>query len=223
MKNSLLEALPELEWAGINTYGCTAVISVSEKTQSSESSDKHKVSSIVAERDGIISSCTVIRGNPVCKIGEAVRAGETLVSGYTDCGIKIQATRAQAEIYATTMRQLTVLSPLDYIQEGQIRCEETKYSLILGKKRINLSKDSGNFTSVCDKMYWQYYCVLPGGFQLPISVVVSAGNYAFRLNTCKSGDPGHWESCVYAFRQVCLPGNDRTRTQRGDNQAPWVK
>ena len=172
VKNSLLEVLPELDWAGINTYGCTAVISVSEKTQSSESSDKHKVSSIVAERDGIISSCTVIRGNPVCKIGEAVRAGETLVSGYTDCGIKIQATRAQAEIYATTMRQLTVLSPLDYIQKGQIRCEETRYSLILGKKRINLSKDSGNFTSVCDKMYWQYYCVLPGGFQLPISVVV---------------------------------------------------
>ena len=33
VKNSLLEALPELKWTGVNTYGCTAVISVQERSQ----------------------------------------------------------------------------------------------------------------------------------------------------------------------------------------------
>lgn len=172
MKNSLLEALPQLQWTGINTYGCTAVISVEERTKQEESSRSHGVSSIVAGRDGIIQSCTVTRGNQLCAEGQAVRAGETLVSGYSDCGIKIQATRAEAEIFAQTVRQLTVKFPLDYGQKGDIDRVEVKYSLVVGKKRINFSKYSGISPSVCDKMYSQYYCVLPGGFQLPVSIAV---------------------------------------------------
>ena len=177
MKNNLLAALPELQWTGINTYGCTAVISVTEKTAPEEYVTNRGVSSIVADRDGIIYSCTVTSGNPVCVEGQAVRAGETLVSGYTDCGIRIQATRAEAEIYAQTMRQLTVKTPLDYTQKGDVYQVKEKYSLILGKKRINFSKDSGISPSGCDKMYLQYYCVLPGGFQLPISIVVERWCY----------------------------------------------
>ena len=177
MKNNLLAALPELQWTGINTYGCTAVISVTERTEPEENTKNRGVSSIVADRDGIIYSCTVTSGNPVCVEGQAVRAGETLVSGYTDCGIKIQATRAQAEIYAQTMRQLTVKTPLKYTQKGEIYRVKKKYSLILGKKRINFSKDSGISPTGCDKMYLQYYCILPGGFQIPISIAVEQWYY----------------------------------------------
>lgn len=177
MKNNLLAALPELQWTGINTYGCTAVISVAERTAPKEETHNNVVSKIVADRDGIIYSCTVTGGNPICVVGQAVQAGETLVSGYTDYGIKIQATRAQAEIYAQTMRQLTVKTPLNYTQKGEIYRVEKKYSLILGKKRINFFKDSGISPTGCDKMYLQYYCVLPGGFQLPISIAVEQWYY----------------------------------------------
>jgi len=177
VKNSLLEALPELQWTGINTYGCTAVISVRERASSSEPSVNHGVSCIVAERDGIIYSCTVTSGNQLCAEGQAVRAGETLVSGYTDCGIKIQATRSEAEIYAQTVRQLTVDTPLDYTPKGDVYQVKEKYSLILGKKRLNFSKDSGISPISCDKMYSQYYCVLPGGFQLPIAIAVERWHY----------------------------------------------
>lgn len=172
MKNSLLGALPQLQWTGVNTYGCTAVISVTERSEPEETTQAHGISSIVADRDGVIYSCTVASGNPLCVEGQAVRAGEVLVSGYTDCGIKIQATRAKAEIFAQTLRQLTVKTPLDYKQKGDLYQTSLKFSLILGKKRINFSKDSGISPPTCDKMYSQYYCVLPGGFQLPIAVAV---------------------------------------------------
>ena len=33
MKNALLEAIPQLSWAGINTNGCTAVITVRERAE----------------------------------------------------------------------------------------------------------------------------------------------------------------------------------------------
>lgn len=197
MKNNLLASLPELQWTGINTYGCTAVISVAEKAKSEEERNSRGVSSIVAQRDGIIHSCTVTSGNPLCVPGQAVKEGETLVSGYTDCGIKITATRSKGEIYAQTTRQLTVKTPMDYTKKGEPYQTKRKYSLILGNKRINFFNYSGNSTPSCDKIYSQFYCVLPGGFQLPISIVIEQWSYYKTDIVTTSSEPP--EICAQEF------------------------
>ena len=70
MKNSLIQAIPELQWAGINTSGCIAVISVGEKTDNEILSEQDmRVGSIVASRDGVIQDYT----------------GECLVLNRTGC------------------------------------------------------------------------------------------------------------------------------------------
>lgn len=172
MKNALLSSIPELEWAGINTSGCFATISVKEKGQvEPESSDGRAVSSIVAARDGIIVSSTVYSGNPLCKAGQAVKAGQTLVSAYTDCGLTIQATAADAEIMACTFRSLKVISPTVAIKREEETHTERRFSLLVGKKLINFYKDSGIYDSTCVKMYKENYLTLPGGLQLPIALV----------------------------------------------------
>ena len=170
MKNALLSAIPELQWAGVNTYGCTAIISVRERTETEKSDDSCGVSRIVASRDGVISSCTVTRGNTLVKVGQAVRAGEVLVSGYTDCGLSIRAERSEAEIYAETERSLTAITPVEYLVRGDIQTKTKKFGLIIGKKRINFYKDSGISGSSCAKMYTEYCVTLPGGFELPIKL-----------------------------------------------------
>ena len=171
MKNALLEAIPELQWAGINTSGCTAVISVRERTISERQEDRGVVSSIIAAADGVICEMTVIKGNPLCKVGQAIKAGQVLVSGYTDCGICIRAEQAEAEIFAETSHDLTSILPQEYLQKGGTVFSEKKYSLIIGKKRINFYKGSGILDTTCDKMYSETYMLLPGGFQLPITLV----------------------------------------------------
>lgn len=171
VKNALLAEVPQLQWAGVNTVGCVAVISVQERSVASDNEQTNGVSSIVAKCDGVIRELTVLRGNALCKVGQAVKAGQVLVSGYTDCGITIQATNAQAEVYAQTRHVFDTVTPVCYETRGASSGKETRYRLQLGKKVINLFKDSGISDTSCVKIYKKHYLMLPGGFQLPVALV----------------------------------------------------
>jgi len=173
VKNSLLAAIPELQWTGINTFGCMAVISVEERNDEPHHEQGHTVSSIIAVRDGVIESCISSKGDLLCKPGQAVQKGDILISGYTDCGIKITADRAEGEVFAKTVHEITVVTPLDYCQKGEVLHYNRNYSLLIGKKRINFYKGSGIPGMTCDKLYTEYYVQLPGGFQLPLGIAVT--------------------------------------------------
>ena len=167
VKNALLEAVPELQWAGVNTYGCVARISVREREKEEEKAPESAFGHIVASRDGVIVSCDATRGNLLCGPGQAVSAGDILISGYTDCGLTIRAEQAQGEIFASTRRDITTVTPdacLNGMKTGE---QKKKISLLIGKKRINLWKDSGIWDTTCDRIYEEYYITLPGGFRLP--------------------------------------------------------
>lgn len=174
VKNTLLSAVPELQWAGVNTSGCVATISVRERSAPIQKTQAHEVTSIVAARDGYILSGTVTSGSPLFTVGQTVKAGETLVSGYTDTGLCIRAARAEAEIYAQTSHELTVITPSTRLQRGAETGEKKKISLILGKNRINLWKGSGNLDTGCGRIENNYTFTLPGGFALPITLCVES-------------------------------------------------
>ena len=172
VKNSLLEKIPELQWVGVNTNGCVATIQVEEKTANSENAEiDHHIVSIVASTNGIVKSCTATRGTMLCKVGQAVVEGETLISPYTDCGILIKTTKAEGEVYALTAHQISAVSPSFAVDRGKILKEEAHYSLKFGKKLINFNNSSGIYHGTCAKIYEEKYMVLPGGFVLPVSLV----------------------------------------------------
>lgn len=177
MKNALLDAIPELSWAGVNTYGCTAVITVEERAQEHAESLPHTVSSIVASRDGVICDLIVVRGSVQCAVGQAVKQGQVLISGYNDCGLCIQATNAKGEIFARTNRSLTAVCPTIFQVRREICATEQIYSLIIGNKRINFANSSGISGAGCAKIYEENYVMLPGGFQLPLAIGVETLTY----------------------------------------------
>ncbi len=206
VKNALLEKIPQLQWAGVNTQGCTAVISVREKTISDqESTPKNEICSIVAVRDGIIQDCTVYKGNPLCTVGQAVKAGQTLVSGYLDCGIVTKTTKADAEIKALTFRELTFVTPVATSIKGRVVRQKNEYAILLGKKLIKLTKDSGNLDVTCAKIYKENYLQLPAGFTLPIALVKQTSfYYEENMDTTISVDMEQWLS---TFAQAYLQRN----------------
>ena len=177
VKNTLLSSIPELEWVGINTSGCVATISVRERQIIDRQQETPGVTSIVAVTDGIIQELTVTAGSAACKPGQAVNAGQVLISGYTDCGLSIRAQRAKGEVYATTKRLNSLIMPEISMQKGCVSKTNKKYYLLLGKKRINFFQSSGNLDGICDKMYVEEYVTLPGGFQLPVAIVTETYTY----------------------------------------------
>lgn len=170
VKNKLLVSLPELQWVGINTVGCTAVISVQERKKP-EQKEPNNRNSIIASRDGIIRELTVLQGNALCQVGQVVKKGQLLVSPYTDCGIYIRFDPAKALIFGQTQHRLTAVLPTEYRNRSGTPVENRKYSLIIGKKRINLFKGSGISGKSCAKIYEKKYVTLPGGFVLPIAII----------------------------------------------------
>lgn len=181
VKNAMISQIPQLQWVGVNTSGCVATISVRERLVTENEEQENRVSNIVATKDGFILSATVTRGNPLFQVGQAVKEGQVLVSGYTDCGICIQATRSSAEIYAQTHRSFHAVTPSNFQEIQPTGSVRRKISLRYRKKRINLWKDSGISPITCGRIYKEYYLTLPGGFQLPVALCLETySEYAVR-------------------------------------------
>ena len=171
-KNYLLSQLPQLQWVGVTTNGCIATVRVKERSLPDSAEDGGgTVTGIVAVCDGVITDLTVESGNPLITVGQSVKAGDILISGYTDCGRVVTVSKAAGEVYAHTLREITLVTHNSRLVRGYKTDEHRCYQLFIGKKVINLCNDSGIHDSTCVKMYSEYCLVLPGGFRLPVSVV----------------------------------------------------
>ena len=171
VKNALLEAMPELAWAGVNTYGARAVITVRQRDPEPEEENREGTAHIIAGRDGYILSCDVLRGNGLCRPGQGVQAGEMLISGYMDFGNTVTAVHAEGEVMAATRHQITAVTPADHLKKTAEQGRRVKYSLIFGKNRINFYKNSGISEASCGRMVTNYQLTLPGGCGLPVTLV----------------------------------------------------
>ena len=171
IKNNLLVLVPELQWAGVNTRGTTATISVREKPE--ETPDQAaEFGGLVAARDGYILSTTVTKGTPLCHPGQVVQKDQMLVSPYADYGLHLRAIGAEGVFLAQTSRTLSVVTPSECLQITPSGPDNRKISLTIGKKRINLWKDSGILEGSCGRMVASYDLTLPGGFRLPVTLWV---------------------------------------------------
>lgn len=171
IKNRLLSALPQLSWAGVNTSGCVATITVRER-QTAETKEPELPGNIVAVTDAIVTGVVVTRGTPQCAPGNAVKAGQILISGYSDLGLTTRAEAAEGEVMGETLRSVTAKIPSETLTRQENGEVFRKVSLIFGKKRINFFKDSGILYPGCGKMTQIRVLRLPGGLTLPVALVV---------------------------------------------------
>ncbi len=170
VKNHLLHVLPQLRWAGVNISGCTATITVSLRS-SEEPVEAELPGDLVAVRDAVVQELYPESGTALAAPGDAVREGQVLLSGMTELGICTRLDRAEGEVYGVTRHTVRAMIPESTVQRTAQGRKITKISLLIGKKRINFTSDSGILDGTCVKMRTVNYLTLPGGFQLPVAVI----------------------------------------------------
>ncbi len=173
VKNHLLYAIPELRWAGVNTTGCMAVITVRPRSAQEQLADDLP-GNIVAVRDAVITEVFPQTGTVQVRRGQAVREGEVLISGMAELGLLTRTDRASGEVYGLSRREVSAKLPTETTFRQETGVVRRVRSLILGKKRIYFSNDSGILHSTCVKMIFVKNLTLPGGFELPVRLVTES-------------------------------------------------
>jgi hypothetical protein len=103
-------------------------------------------------RDSLLTEVTVLEGMRLCKVGDAVKKGQILVSGFEDYGLILKGVCAEGEIYGQTWYDGMLLMPSKTSEKRYTGRQWTQYCAIIGRKRINLSGNSGILGMSCDKM-----------------------------------------------------------------------
>lgn len=203
IKNALLDQIPQLQWAGVNTAGCVARIHVREQ-ENLEPSLQPTISNMVAACDGKVLSCTVTSGTAMCKEGSIVRAGDILISGLEDFGFSLVAGAAEGEVYAQTTHHFSAIMPVSVERSCEGRRVIAEIAIRLGKKRINFFKGSGILDTGCVKMYSNYTLQLPGYFLLPVSLEIVSMQSGLLSPTSVQGSDS--AESLYAFARDYLRG-----------------
>lgn len=172
IKDHMLNLLPELQWITVTQNGCLGQVVVRERPETPEVIDRKAFANVVASRSGLIVSQSIFAGQAVKEPGDIVLKGELLVSGVVDLERVFTLEYAQAEIFARTWYEKTAVMPgqlLEKVPSGQSR---RAIWFEFGRKRIKIFGNSGISTACCDKMIDRKNLSLPGGYELPIALLI---------------------------------------------------
>jgi similar to stage IV sporulation protein len=81
VERGLIQAVNGLSWAGVELHGATALIRVVEKEPIEKPVVPVPPADVLAAKDGVIVSLIVLAGEPLCREGDTVKAGQVLVVG----------------------------------------------------------------------------------------------------------------------------------------------
>lgn len=168
LKFQLVNRLDRLAWVGVNRRGGRVTVSVTEREPDAEDLDRRVFTDLVAVCPGIITKTDVYNGFAAVRPGDAVVTGQLLVTGMADWTTHTQITRSLGEIFAQTLHHKTFCLPAQTMKKQYTGREFRQVSVVLGRKRIKISGNSGISYPSCDKMINRRVCTLPGGYGLPL-------------------------------------------------------
>lgn len=170
LRNSMILRLPEIRWMTVSLRGCHAEVIVREARRGGEPEPLDEWGKIVAEKAGLVTEVYALRGTALIGEKQIALPGETLIGGYTTGRFAVQgATRAVGEVWARTWYERTAAAPVSLNMTAHSG-ERARFSLILGKKRINFYKGSSICPADCDKIIYVYPFAVEDVFALPLAI-----------------------------------------------------
>ena len=171
IRNSVLLHLPGLRWLTVTMRGSHAQVIVRESREHLPVVPEKELAKIVAAKAALVEDVQPLRGTALTEPGKAVLPGETLIGGYTTGRFAVQGPcRAIGTVTGRTWYELTAKSPCT-VRTSTVQTDKTvRWSLILGKTRINFYKDSSICPVGCDKIIESHTLGSAGIFTLPVTL-----------------------------------------------------
>ncbi len=175
IENRVLMASERIGWLSINTDGTVARVQIidhiaGKNEGGSDPSRKHPAN-LVAICDGQIEYLELYRGNAVVTTGQAVKAGELLVSGLYDSATgSIRFTRAAGRVMARTEHTIELEIPLSYEEKVYDAPYWQEIEVHFFDFSQKIFKNSGNSYILCDIIKYNTYLGQLGNNRLPLSV-----------------------------------------------------
>lgn len=171
-ETDLLSLVDELSWVSINRKGTVAYVVVKERERadSPQEGQSSMYCDIVAKSDGVIYSMTVKSGTPLVKVGDTVKAGQTLIAGYIEMDGRITPTRAEGEILAERYGEISVFVEGKEERKTEFVGEYMGLKIKIFNFYLNILKNSGKIENKCDIIEDEEVCMLFGRFRLPITI-----------------------------------------------------
>lgn len=171
IRNEMLLRLPELRWMTVNLRGCTAEILLRPDYEKPETVEEEECCKIVADRAGVVTELRALRGKALAEVGTAVFPGEILIDGEAAGRFESHgAVRAMGSVRALCWHEITASAPLERRLWQEEARSWSRWSLIVGKRRINFFKGYSICPDSCVKMTEEVSLSLPGLFSVPLSL-----------------------------------------------------
>ena len=172
LRDRMLLREPRLAWLAVNIHGSVAEVRLLPRAEKPEIPQDGGAADLRACRAGVVRNVSARSGQVLVQPGQAVTAGELLVSGSVESITAApRRVRAQGEVWAATWYELTALCPPPQGKESGKAGARGRLALKIGGKRINFYQNGGKTIDGCDKIVHEYNLGIEGLFRLPLSIV----------------------------------------------------
>lgn len=160
-----------LAYVAVNIIGTRCEVQIKETAFPDREKTDGKPASVVAAYDGLIERIQLHDGQIVVKPGEAVRAGQVLISGMCQMDEeRWRLTSADGKVFAKVERSFTVEVPYEEETFRPTGEESVRKSLIFFKKSVKLFESSSILTPTYGTIESKDALTLPSGEPLPVAI-----------------------------------------------------
>ena len=171
VRDGVILRVPGIRWMTVTMQGSRAHVIVRESREAIEPVPEEECAKVTADRVGLVTHVYALRGTAEAEENRFVLPGDTVVGGYATGRWGVQgAVRAIGYAEARTWYDITAAAPSELGLKIPTGEKTVRYSVILGKRRINIYKDSSICPPECDKIIEDLTLAVPGVFTLPVAV-----------------------------------------------------
>lgn len=171
---SVLSDFEDVAWISINKFGSTAQIEINETVSKPDMTD-NSITNVKAAMDGIIVRVEVLGGWAEVQEGDAVAAGDLLISGIRESEVDEENHYAHAygSVYAKVNREISININRNQDENVTTKSREYKYLSLFGMEiPLFIKKESGNAVETAQKKY-----LVINSYRLPIGMISEKADY----------------------------------------------